>query len=95
MSEQDRLGFLTALGEEFCTVLDPIVGTEICPQDGQEVFFRVLGFNFGVAALQSLSESQIADLSSVACKYLECTNVTDDHLRDVIRRTLKRWTGTG
>ena len=48
MDEQVRLDFITALGEEFCTELDPVVGSEICPQDGYEIFAKVLGKDFGV-----------------------------------------------
>lgn len=91
MNEQDRLGFVTALGEEFCTVFDSVATFEICPQNGYEVFSRVLGSDFDEESLRSLKKSQIADLRSVACKVLECTSVTDSHVREVIRRTLRRW----
>jgi hypothetical protein len=91
MDEQVRLDFITALGEGFCTVLDPVVGSEICPQDGYEVFAKVLGKDFGPDVLQILTDLQIEQLRAFGCAWLECPNITGDHLREVVRRTLSRW----
>jgi hypothetical protein len=91
MDEQDRLGFVTALGEEFCTVLDPVVRSELCPQDGFEVFAKVLGNDFGPDELELLTDSQIEQLRTFGCRWLECASISDDHLREVVRRTLSRW----
>lgn len=90
MKEQDRLGFLTALGEEFCSVLDPVIGSDLCPQDGYEVFAKVLGKDFGPEVLEVLTDSQIEQLRTFGSKLLERANITDDHLREVVRRTLCR-----
>jgi hypothetical protein len=91
MDEQERLDFITTLGEEFCTVFDPVVGSEICPQDGYEVFAKVLGKDIGPDVLGLLTDSQIEQLREFACTWLECANITDNHLREVVRRTLSRW----
>jgi hypothetical protein len=90
MNEQDRLDFITALGEECCTVLTPVVGMDICPQDGCEVFAKILGKDFGPDVLRLLTDSQIEQLRTFACTWLECVNITDDHLREVVRRALSR-----
>ena len=91
MDEQERLDFLAALGEEFCTVLDPVVGSEICPHDGYEVFAKVLGKDFGPEVLELLNDSQIEQLGAFACTWLESLNITDNHMKEVVRRTLSRW----
>ena len=91
MNEQERLDFVTALGEEFCTVLAPVVGSEMCPQDGYEVFAKVLGTDFGPDTLQLLSDFQLNQIRTFGCTWLECVNITDNDLREVVRRTLARW----
>jgi hypothetical protein len=91
MGEQDRLGFIAALGEEFCTVLDPVVGSEICPQDGYEVFAKFLGKDFGPEVLRRLNDSQIEQLRAFACTSLESPKITGNHMKEVVRRTLFRW----
>lgn len=91
MDEQGRLDFITALGEEFCTVLDPVIGSEISPQDGYEVFAKVLGNDFGPEVLGTISDSQIEQLRAFGCTWLECENITGNHLKEVVRRTLSRW----
>lgn len=90
MNMQDRLDLITALGEEFCTVLDPLVGSEICPQDGYEVFARVLGKDFGPDELRLLTDSQVDQLAAFAGIWLACASLNDDHLRAVVGRTLSR-----
>lgn len=91
MDEQIRLDFITTLGREFCTVLDPVAGSELCSQDGYEIFAKVLGSDFGPEALRLVTDSQIEQLRAFACTWLECANITDDDLRQVVRRTLSRW----
>lgn len=91
MDAQDRLSFITALGEEFCHVLDSVCGNDIAPHDGYEVFVRSLGKDFDPEVLQSLSESQFARTREVAEKFLETADVTVAHIREIVRRTLVRW----
>jgi len=86
----ESLAFYSALGEEFCNVLTDVVGEEICPQDGYEIFLKVLGKDFGPGALQMLTDSEIEQLRAFGCTWLECTNITGDHLREIVRRTLWR-----
>lgn len=50
MTEQSRLNFLSALGEEFAEVFSTLL-QEGRPQDGYEVFSKVLGQHFGPDAL--------------------------------------------
>jgi hypothetical protein len=91
MDEQERLDFLAALGDVFCTVLAPVVGSEICPQDGYEVFAKVLGKDFGPEVLGLLNDSQIEQLRAFGCTWLESPNITGNHMKEVVRRTLSRW----
>ena len=91
MNEKDRLDFVGALGEEFCTVLDPVVGADLCPQDGFEVFAKVLGKDFGRDELATLTDSQVEQLRMFASTWLECPNLTNEHLREVVHCTLSRW----
>lgn len=91
MDQQQRLDFLTAFGEEFCTVFDPVVGSEICPQDGYEIFAKVLGKDFGPEVLETLNTSQIDELRAFGCTWLESPNITNNHIKDVVHRTLSRW----
>jgi hypothetical protein len=91
MDERRRLDFITALGDEFCIVLDPVVGSELCPQDGYEVFAKILGKDFGPDTLRLVTESQIEQLRAFGCTWFECANVTNNHMREVVRRTLSRW----
>lgn len=91
MDDHYQSDFAIALGEEFCTVLTPVVGAELCIQDGYEVFTRILGDDFGADALRLLDDSQVKELGSVARELLECPSISDAHLQQVIRRTLRRW----
>lgn len=91
MDEQDRRDFVTALGEEFCTVLAPVTEFELCIQDGYEVFTKVLGEDFGPDVLRRLTDSQIEQLRTFGCRLLECENISESHVREVVRRTLSRW----
>jgi len=75
MDERRRVDFLAALGDEFCTALDPVVGLEICSQDGYEVFAKVLGEDFGPEALGLLNDSQIEELRAFGCTWLESPNI--------------------
>jgi hypothetical protein len=91
MDERERIDFHIALGEEFCTVLDPVVGSEICPQDGYEVFAKVLGMDFGPEVLGLLNDSQVDQLRAFSRTWLESPNITANHMKEVARRTLSRW----
>jgi hypothetical protein len=90
MTQHNRLDFITALGEEFCTILGPVVAVEISPQDGYELFAKVLGNDFGPDVLRNLPNSKVGELRAFGCTWLECADITDDHLRSVIGRTLSR-----
>jgi hypothetical protein len=93
LDEKNRLDFLMALGQEFCTVLAPLIEHEgdLCPQMGYEVFSSVLGEDFTDDSLRGLPGAQVEELSARARSLLECSTVRSIHLREVIRRTLARW----
>jgi hypothetical protein len=91
MSEQRRLDFLAAFGEEFCEGLSPTVGWEtVTPQDGYEVFLRVLRQEPSPQLLSSLSDLQLDQLRAGSEQYFECEGLTVAQIRDVIARTLAR-----
>ena len=89
--DRDRLVFLSTLGREFCTVLEPVVGPEMCPQDSYEVFAKVLGRDFGPDTLRQLTASQTNRLRIFACELLESTSITDNHMEEVVSNTLWHW----
>jgi hypothetical protein len=72
-----------------------VVETELCPQDGYEIFAKVLGNDFGADALRLLPDSQVKALGLVARKWLECETICDTHLQQVIHRTLHRCSADG
>ena len=96
MDEQDFINFLSALGEEFCEALSPVVGWDkVVPQDGYEVFYRALNQKPSPQLLASLSESGLEQLRASCGEYLQCQNITVGHMRLVVSRTLARWRADG
>ena len=92
MNEQDCISFLSALGEEFCETLSPIVGDEdIVPQDGYEVFYRTSDQNPSPQMLALLTETELEQLRSSCEEYFECQGITIEHMRSVVAQTLSRW----
>jgi hypothetical protein len=84
--------FMSALGEEFCEALSPVVGfSAIAPNDAYELFIRAFATDPSPHFLASLSDSQL-ELLRVECeKYFERKGFTVDQLRKAVRRTLWRW----
>jgi hypothetical protein len=92
VDEALKLGFLSALGEEFCDALSPPVPFElITPQDSYEVWWRAFGTEPNPAALAALTEPQINQLGAECAVYFECPTVTAAHVRLAVSRTLSRW----
>jgi hypothetical protein len=92
MDEQDFLGFVSALGEEFCEALFPVVGrNDVVPQDGYEVFCRTFKQEPSPQMLTSLTESDLEQLRATCEEYLECQRITVGHMRSFVSRTLARW----
>lgn len=91
LDEQQILGFYSALGEEFCYQFSAIVGDELVPMDGEEVFFRVFGSDFQPEMLRDITDAQMERLQDVTRNYLEYPIVGENQLQEVIDRTLWRW----
>jgi hypothetical protein len=92
MKKPNLIDFMTILGEEFCEALSPTVGwDELIPQDSYEIFCRTFNQKPSLQMLASLSESQL-ELLRINCEeYLECQNITVDHVRAFVAGTLARW----
>lgn len=92
MDEQEFLDFLSALGEEFCEALCPVVGRGgVVPQDGYEVCYRVFKREPSPQMLASLTDAQLEQLRAGCEEYLGCQGVTVGHVRSFVSRTLTRW----
>jgi hypothetical protein len=92
MDEQDFIYSLSALGEEFCESLSPVVRFDnIVPQDSYEVFLRAFATTPNPQLLASLSETQLEQLRASCEEYFKCHEITIDHMRSIVSRTLSRW----
>src|SRR4029079_4141115 len=89
MNDKNYLDFLSALGEEFCETLTPILGFgSIIPQDAFEVFIRAFDTAPQPLFLAALSEFQLEQLRVACEQYFEHRGIPIDHLRQAIGRTL-------
>ena len=92
MSDQQRLDFLSAFGEEFCDSLSSTVGMDnIVPQDSYEVILRASGTEPSPEMLSSLSESQVELIRAECARYFECQGITTEQIRIAVSRTLARY----
>ena len=63
MNDTNFLDFLSALGEEWCQALEPIVGFDsLVPQDAYEVFLRAFERPPSPELLASLTDLQLTQL---------------------------------
>jgi hypothetical protein len=96
MSDDDRLDFLSAFGDEFCDALSPAVGRgDLVPQDGFEVFLRVFRREPSPRLLSSLTDGDVERLRLESERHLECEGITPEQIRTAISRTLARWPADG
>ncbi len=92
MDEQASVGFLIALGEEFCEVLSRVIGDDaIVPQDGYEIFYQTFHQKPRPTMLASLSEEAFEQLRANCEEYFECPGITLNHMRSITTQTLARW----
>ncbi len=96
MSDQRRLDFLSAFGEEFCDSLSLTVGTDnVVPQDGYEVMLRAFGMQPSPEVLSALSDSQVEAVRAECARYFECEGITAEQIRTAVSRTLRAIQRTG
>jgi hypothetical protein len=92
MEENDFLGFVSALGEELCGVLEPIVGFERTnPQDGYEVFRKAMKCEPSPKRLAALTDEELGKLRDACGRFKETDKVTVRHMREWVAGTLARW----
>jgi hypothetical protein len=92
MDGASQLGFLSALGEEFCEALSPPVPWDLInPHDGSEVWWRAFGTAPTPIALVALSDLQVEQLREACAGYFECPGVSVAQVRLAVSRTLARW----
>ncbi|HVJ69342.1 MAG TPA: hypothetical protein VM510_15255 [Caulifigura sp.] len=94
MDEQTYVDFTAALGEEYCEVISPICEHGAAPHDGYEVF----GTAFGDDAITpekllaaQFSNSELTRIRDIAREWHESEQIGEDHVREVLRRVLRRW----
>ena len=64
------------------------------PQDGYEVFGKVLGYDAITPEKLHAAQNSSADLARIrdaARQWHESERISDDHVREVLRRVLRRW----
>ena len=92
MSDQERLDFLAAFGDEFCQALADSVGQDaLVPQDGFEVFLRVFQEEPSPQLLSSLSDNQLEQLRVGSERYFETGGIPIEQIRMAVTRTLARY----
>jgi hypothetical protein len=93
MDEHDFLGFVSALGEELCGVLEPLLGFERTnPQDGYEIFLKAMDHEEpSPKRLAALTDQELGKLRDACRSYKETDKVTLRHIRDWVAGTLQRW----
>lgn len=96
MTEQQKLDFLSAFGQEFSEALADTVGWEnITPQDGYEVFLRVFQQEPTPQLLAEIFDTQMEMLLAGCTAYFENKSITCDPLQTAITRTLARYPAEG
>jgi len=94
VNDQDYTDFLATLGEEYCEVVTPLCEHGAQPQDGYEVFGKVLGYDAITPEKLHAAQNSSADLARIrdaARQWHESERISDDHVREVLRRVLRRW----
>lgn len=90
--EQDFLGFLSALGEEYTTVMEGVIEDDLLdPHDGYEIFIPELGKSFGSSEFATLSDEQFDRIAKYAAKCMDSPGISPDHIREIVTRTIARW----
>jgi hypothetical protein len=96
MTEQQKLDFLSAFGQEFSEAIAGTVGWEnITPQDGYEVFLRVFRQEPTPRLLAAISGPELERLLAGCTAYFENESISCDLLRMAITRTLARYPSEG
>jgi hypothetical protein len=92
MNDRHFLDFVTALGEEFCETLGPIVGFEtISPHASYEVFRRVFREDPSPQFLAALTDEQWERLRAGWEEYFGQCGIAAAPIRQAVARTLARW----
>ncbi len=92
MEENDFLGFVSALGEELCAVLEPVVGFERTnPQDGYEIFRKAMKCEPSPKRLAALTDQELEKLRDACRSLKETDKVTLRQMREWVAGTLRRW----
>ncbi len=94
MDEQTYIDFTTALGEEYCAVISPLCEHGAGPHDGYEVFGKVYGLaDITPEKLHAaqVSDAQLARILDTARGWHETDQINAEHVREVLRRILRRW----
>jgi hypothetical protein len=94
VDEQKHMYFVTTLGEAYCEVITPLCEIEPDPHDGYEVFGKAFGYNNvtpeKIHAAQ-VSKAEVTRIRDIARQWHESEQISEDHIREVLRRVLWRW----
>jgi hypothetical protein len=94
VDEQTYRDFTTALGEEYCEVISPLCERGAEPHDGYEVFAKAFGSDdVTPEKLHAAhgSNTELMLIRDVARQWQESDEIGEDHVREVLRRVLRRW----
>jgi len=95
MTDESFADFLAALGQEFCEALSPpIPWGRIVPQDAYEVWLRAFRQRPSPGRLAQLTDAQRSHLRDECERYFECPDISAEHIRTAVARTLARWPAT-
>lgn len=83
------LDLLTTWGREFCAALPD--NTEVTGQDAYEAHWDAFDRDPDVAFFRAMDDAAFADLAAAARDLLDDPSVTDDGMREAVRRTLAHW----
>src|SRR5690242_19344601 len=94
VDERTYVDFTTALGEEYCEVISPLCERGAEPHDGYEVFGKAFGHDDITPAklhAAQLSNAELTRIRDIARQWQESDQISEDHVREVLRRVLRRW----
>lgn len=92
--DSSNLDFLTTLGREFAAEIESSVGELPNGQECYEAISNVLGNTFGVAELNSLSESQLNQIAESFNRLFEVHTVKPEHIKRASSSIVWHWSAS-
>jgi len=91
---QTYVKFMNVLGEEYIKIVSNFVRFGPDLFDGYRIFAKVCGpTGITPEKLPAVSDREMEQLRAIACDLNGSDQISADHIRQVIRRSLARWAG--